>query len=278
MIGRQVEIVRLALRHRQREFFGQRRERREGFGRAAECRRQDQRKLRAGEQIRRRIDRLLRRHRRHGAERAVFAAARRGRRIRQHFARQGQIDRAARLAHGDVQRAVDDRRDRLAGAQFVIPFGEFAHHAALVERFLAPMDRPVARGMMPGLGDRRAAGGEQDRNIIARGIHQAVDGVAGAHRDMDHDGGRLAGDLVVAVRHGHGDVLMGHGDDAGKFAPAVGIHGERFDHGREIRPGIGEHIIDAALGKPRQIGLRGNVWGFGISHRLASVLLAFPGA
>ena len=57
-----------------------------------------------------------------------------------------EIDRAARLAHGDVERAVDDRRDRLAGAQFVIPFDEFAHHAALVERFLAPMDRPVARG------------------------------------------------------------------------------------------------------------------------------------
>ena len=63
----------------------------------------------------------------------------------------------------------------------------------------------------------------------------------------------------------------------GKFAPAVGVHGERFDDGREIRAGIGEHIIDAALGEPRQIGLRGNVWGFGISHRLASVLLAFPG-
>ena len=117
---------------------------------------------------------------------------------------------------------------------------------------------------MAGLGDRRAAGGKQDRNVIARGIHQAVDGVAGAHRDMDHDGGRLAGDLVVAVRHGHGDVLMGHGDDAGKFAPAVGVHGERFDDGCEIRAGIGEHIIDAALGKPRQIGLRGNILGFGI--------------
>jgi hypothetical protein len=109
---------------------------------------------------------------------------------------------------------------------------------------------------MPGLGDRRAAGGEQDRNIIARGVHHAVDGVAGAHRDMDHDGGRLAGDLVVAVRHGHGDVLVRHDDDVGKFAPAVGVHGKRFDHGGEIRPGIGEHIIDAALGKPRQIGLR----------------------
>ena len=88
MIGRQVEIVRLALRHRQRELFGQLSERGESFGRTAQCSRQDQRKLRAGEQISRRIDRLLRRHRRHGAERALLIAARRRCRIRQHFARQ----------------------------------------------------------------------------------------------------------------------------------------------------------------------------------------------
>ena len=127
---------------------------------------------------------------------------------------------------------------------------------------------------MPGLGDRGAAGGEQDRNIIARGIHQAVDRIAGAHGDVDHDGGRLAGDLVVAVRHGHGDVLVRHDDDARKLAPAVGVHGERFDDRGEVRSGIGEHVIDAALGEPRQIGLRGNVWGFGIKHR--AVLWAFP--
>ena len=59
MIGRQVEVVRLALHHRQRELFGQRRERCEGFRRAAQCRRHDQRELRAGEQIGRLIDRLL---------------------------------------------------------------------------------------------------------------------------------------------------------------------------------------------------------------------------
>src|SRR5205809_3150401 len=37
-------------------------------------------------------------------------------------------------------------RSRLAFAQLVIPLHKLAHHAALVECFLAPVDRAVARG------------------------------------------------------------------------------------------------------------------------------------
>src|SRR5207244_9616943 len=94
------------------------------------------------------------------AERPDRVAARMHRRIAQNLARQRQVDRPARLAHGDVERAVDHRINWLARAQLVIPLAELAHHAALVEGLLAPMDRAVARADMAGLGERRAAGGE----------------------------------------------------------------------------------------------------------------------
>ena len=42
---------------------------------------------------------------------------------------------------------------------------------------------------------------------------------------------------------------MRHGDDAGKFAPSVGIHRQRFMSGGKICSGIGKDVIDAALGE-----------------------------
>ncbi len=276
MSGRKIEIVRFALHHRQRILLRERGQRLECLRRTAERRSQDQRELRAGDQIGYLFDSVLRRHCRHRAEPIAAAAALRCRFVGQHFARQRQVNRPARLAHGDVECTIDDGRDRLSGPQFVVPLGEFTHHAALVEGFLTPMDRPVARGLVPGLGNRRAAGSEQYRDIVARRIHDAVDGVAGADRDMDHHGRRLAGDPVVAMRHRHRDVFVRHGNDLGIFAAAVGIERQRLDERRKIRPGIGKYVIDAAFGEARPISLRRDVRGFGIAHRPASVLFAFP--
>ncbi len=129
------------------------------------------------------------------------------------------------------------------------------------------MDRAVARRDVAGLGDRRTARCKQDRDIVAGGVHQPVDRVAGTDGDVDHDGRRLSGNLVVAVRHGHRDVLMGHGDDARKLAAPIGVHGKRLDERREIRTGIGENVLDAALGEPCEISLRGDFSGFWIKHR-----------
>ena len=180
--------------------------------------------------------------------------------LAQDFARQRQIDRPARLAHHDVERAVDDGVDRLAVAQLVIPFHEFAHHAALVERLLAPMDGAVARGDVAGLGDRRAPGGEQQRHVVTRGVHQAADRVGGADRDVHHHRRRLAAGAVVAVRHRHRDVLVRHGDELRKLGIA-GVAGNAFHDRREIGARIGEHILDAALAEPRQIGFGGHFLG-----------------
>jgi hypothetical protein len=183
----------------------------------------------------------------------------------QDFARQCQVDRAARLTHGDVERAVDHRFHRLAAAQLVVPLDVFAQHAALVERLLAPMNGSVTRSNATGLGERRAAGGEQHRNVVARGIDDAVHRVRRADGDVHHDRGGLAGDAVVAVRHGHGDVLVRHRHEARDLG-VLGM-GQRLHDRGKIRPGIGEHIVDAALAEARDIGLgRHAVVGPAVGH------------
>ena len=183
----------------------------------------------------------------------------------QHLARQGQIDRSPRLAHGDVERAVDDRFHRLAGAQLVIPLHVFAQHAALIEGLLAPMDGPVARGDAAGLGERGAAGGEQQRNIVAGGIDQAVDRIRGADGDMHHHCGRFTGNAVIAVRHGHGDVLVRDRHEARGLRTLC--PGQRLHDRGEIRSGIGEYVFDTARAEPGNIGFgRHAVGGLGVGH------------
>ena len=94
----------------------QRAERDEGRRRARRCR-QDDGILRGGDHVGGAFDRLHRRRGGHGAE---CARARRRAGIdvdvAQHFARQGHIDWAFRLAHRNVDGARDKRVDRLAGA------------------------------------------------------------------------------------------------------------------------------------------------------------------
>ena len=183
----------------------------------------------------------------------------------EHLARQRQIHRSARLAHGDVEGAIDDRFHRLAGAQLVIPLHVFAQHAALIEGLLAPMDGPVARGDAAGLGERGAAGGEQQRNIVAGGIDQAVDRIRGADGDMHHHCGRFTGNAVIAVRHGHGDVLVRDRHEA-RGLRALGS-GQRLHDRGEIRSGVGEYVFDAALAEPRDIGFgRHAIGGLGVAH------------
>ena len=255
VVGRQVEVARLGLHHRDSEFVGELAELDHRRRVAPDGRGHDQREFGLGDHRRRFLDDAARRLRRGDAERADIVAARMRRRIGEDFAWQRQIDRPARLAHHDVERAVDDGVGRLAVAQLVVPFHELAHHAALVERFLAPVDRAVARGDVAGLGDRRASGREQQRHVVTRGVHQTADRVRGADRDVHHHRRRLAAGAVVAVRHRHRDVLVRHGDEFRKLGIA-GVAGNAFHDRREIGSRIGEHILDAALAEPGRDRLR----------------------
>jgi hypothetical protein len=265
MVGRQVHVARFGLHHRQRELLGECRQRAHRLRHPAAARGDDERKLGLGDELCRLLDCGARWLGRERAERANGVAARLGAGGGEHLARQRQIDRSARLAHGDVECTIDHRFHRLPAAQLVVPFHVFAQHAALVERLLPPVDRPVARGDAAGFGERCTAGGEQQRNIVARGVDDAVDRIGGADGDVHHHRRRLAGDAVVAVRHGHRHVLVRHRHEARNFR--VLRLGQRLHDGGEIGPGIGEHVFDAAGAQPGDIGLgRHAVGGLAVSH------------
>ena len=201
------------------------------------------------------LDRALVGARRGGgdaARRAVVGEARQRR--RQDFARQRQIDRPAGRGSRDGKRAVDHRFELLAVAQFVVPFDDLAQHAGLIEHFLRPVDVDVAGSRKAALGQRRAAGGEQDRYVVTRRIEGAADAVGSADADMHHDRRHPARHHRVAVRHREGEVLVRREHRLRhRHAGPRGFR-ERLDERREIGARIGEQIFDPTLGEQREIG------------------------
>ena len=139
--------------------------------------------------------------------------ARSARRAARQAARAAAADRPARADAPSPlpPRAPPCRRSGQA-AQFVIPFHQLAHHAGLVEHFLRPMDRPRARAERALLGDRRAAGGEDQRHAVARQVDEIIDGVGGADIGVHHHRLRLAVHQVGAVRHGDREIFVRHQD------------------------------------------------------------------
>ena len=219
MIRRQAQMARPVLHDRDRKPLG---EVGEGCHRgavAAGAGGDDQRVLGRGQNARRLVDR-----RRVGAGRRRGKPARRhvigkaGQRLGQYLARQRQIDRPPGLAGGDGEGAIDNGFELMAVSQLVIPFDQFAHHPGLVEHLLRPVDVDIAGARQPFLGQWRAAGGEQQRHVLARGIEDAAHAVRGADTDMDHDRRDPAGHHRPAMRHRQCQVLVGGEDRAA--APA----------------------------------------------------------
>ncbi len=146
--------------------------------------------------------------RRRGDVARLHRAERLRHRRRQRLARQREIDRPARARHGDLIGARDDVGDLLGNAQLVVPLHRLAQHPALVEHLLAPVDVAVAAAELALLGDRRAAGGEDERDVVAVEIDDVVDGVGGADVDVQHHRLRPAVHRIGAVRHGDREVLV----------------------------------------------------------------------
>ena len=167
---------------------------------------------------------------------------------------------AATWAGGDRQRAVDDGFELDAVPQLVVPFDDFAQHAGLVEHLLRPVDVGVARPREPTgeplLGQRRAAGGEEDGHVGARRVEDTAQRIGGADADMHHDCRDPARRGGIAVRHRHRQILMRRKERLRRRQPAMRGLGVRFDDRREIGAGIGEEVFDAAFGEERQIGFR----------------------
>jgi hypothetical protein len=101
----------------------------------------------------------------------------------------------------------------------------------------------------------RAAGREQHRNIAAPAVDQAANRVRSADIDMHHHRLRPPRLEEITLRHGDGDVLVRHGDGLGHFRAVRLRLRVGLDQRREIGTGIGEEVIDAAVGEQRKIGV-----------------------
>ena len=133
-----------------------------------------------------------------------------GRRRRQHLARQAEIHRPGGVAAGDRQRPLDHRFRLLRIAQLVVPLDRLAHHRRLVAHLLAPVDRPRAAAVAAALGDRRAPGAHQDRNVVGGCVEETHQRVGETDVDVHHGRLRPPGRQVVPVRHADRDRFVRH--------------------------------------------------------------------
>ena len=174
----------------------------------------------------------------------------------QHLARQGEINRPPRLVHRHVDGAVDDGLQLAGVAQLVVPLDHLADHARLVEHLLAPVDVDRPRARRAGLGQRRPAGSEDDRHVLARGVGDAADRVGGPHIDVDHYRLRLAGGEEITMRHGDREVFVRHRHRCRRIRAVGDRLGQRLDDRGEVGPRIAEQVVDAPVFQEREIGFR----------------------
>jgi hypothetical protein len=229
----------------------------------------DQRAFGLGQDRRRPLDRVRRgRGRRRGDLPRRGAESKTVERLGERLARQAEVDRAARLAHSDREGAIDDRLHLLAVAQLVVPLDILAQHAGLVVHLLAPVDRQVATAEPATLGGRRAPRGEEDRDVVARGIEEAHQRVGHADVDVDHDRLGPAGDEIVAVRHADRGVLVRDDHRLGHGAAGLAAAHQGLDDRCEIGPRVGEQPVDAACLEQGEIGFgHGRALKLAVGHR-----------
>ena len=116
------------------------------------------------------------------------------------------------------------------------------------------MDEGVARSQRIVLEERRAAGGEQHRYVLARRVHDGADAVGSANADMHHHSGQLARDDGVTVCHRQLKVLVRRGDRRWRRRTRYRCFGIAFNDRREIRAGVGEQILDTTIAENGEIG------------------------
>ena len=276
MVGGQAQEARRLCDHGQLESRGKPRQSLRLARQPADAGGDDQGPLRLRNPARQAVDvrRIgMRGRRRHPRRDVRLARNRRRHGCRQGLARQRQVDGAAGACQRRLQRPGYDEVRLLRAPQLVVPFHQLAHHARLVEHLLRPVDRPVARAEGALLQDRRAACHQQQRDAVAAGIGQHVDGVGSAHVDMHHHRLRCAGYEVGAVRHGHGEVLVRRQHGARHLRPALPGACQALDNGREIGAGVDEEIRNPVASQRGQEHVAG-----GGRHRCRLALrLAFTG-
>ena len=264
VLGGEREIARPVMDNRHGKGLGELADRPGGFRGPAAVRRDEERALRSAEQARGLLEAVRIGGGRRGGDEGRHTGKALPEALRQDLARQRDVDRPLRLGFGDRQGSIQHGFDLLGMAQLVVPLHELAQHRALVEVLLRPVDVVVARGGQgPGLGDRGASCGEQEGHVLARGIDEAVQGVGGAHADVDHHGLGPAGDHGVAVRHGDAHVLVRHDHDFGQAPAELLPLGIGLDDWGEVGAAVGKEIVDAARGEQADPGVGGGFRGEG---------------
>ncbi len=261
--GGQADHARLVFDHRQGERFGDFGEERNRARITAAGGGDDKRAFGRGEPLRGSADLVGIGVRLAGLRRTGLGPGESVERLRDHLARQGQVDRAARAGVRDRKTALDDLAQVEAVPQFVVPFHQFTQHAGLVVHFLRPVDPRVAAACAPVFEKGRAPGGEKQRALIARGVHQRADGVRGADTDVQHHRLRPPAGERVAVRHADSEVLMRTNHRRGELQP--GLHRARvsLDDRRRVGSGVDIQPVDPARLEQREIRLGDRAYGDG---------------
>ena len=241
--------------HRRHQRFGELDHRAHRRRIGAQATGDDQGIDRAAQELGRAFDRRRARLQRFGLGFAIGMNRDRVHLLRQHLARQRQIDRTLRRAERHFQGAVDDGLHLIAVAQLIVPTGELAQQAALIERLLAPVNEVAPAAAQPFFGERRSAGGEQHRHIEPRRIHHRRRGIAGADDDVHHHHLRLAGDHRIALRHADRDKLMRHGNRHRMDLLLRAKPCQRVNDRPKVRAAVAEKIFDPARAQDFKIGL-----------------------
>ena len=177
--------------------------------------------------------------------------------VQRHFARQGQIDRPARLGARHLQGARDHQAGVVLDLHAVVPLGVLPHDAVLVEALLQPdMAAAVARAAeAAGIAGRRAAAGDDHRQAgVERGVDRAAV-VLRAAVDMRRRDRGLAADRGIAERGVEAGVLVRHGDQLRRLAALRVRLGDRLLVEADLRARGEEDVLDAGLGHGRDHGV-----------------------
>jgi hypothetical protein len=142
-------------------------------------------------------------------------------------------------------RPIEQAGDLLGELQLVIPLASLAHERRLIAHLLSPADRHGAGAKATFLGDRRAARHEQHGNMFAGRIDGPNGAVCEADVGVHHDGLRAAGYEIIAVGHAHCRMLVWNSERDRQLHFVGRRFREAFDDRREIRTGVGEHVVDA---------------------------------
>ncbi len=258
MMRRHRDVAVAVFDDRDRVTFGERGQRRHHAGIAAAPVGDDHGMLRPW----RECSRPLRARRATGAEGAAGLHAARARigelrhLQRQHLARQRQIDRALGIGHRHAS-ACGRRWSRAARrcaarsptstASRVMPPWSYISCVQWMSRERWPFSVSSLVGVRPAVNSigtwPRAA---LSRPFSALAVPTLTWCMVSCGRPDDE---------IVADRHVLGGVLVRAGDGLGMRRAQRLRLGQRLDHRREIGAGVGEQIVDAAIGQQREIGV-----------------------